>query len=74
MPEVFTPENRKKHSSYKNQGSFNGHAKLTEEDVLNIRQLHKDGVTNSELYKLYPQVTPSSIRNIINGKTWKNLL
>ena len=37
MPEVFTPENRKKHSSYKNQGSFNGHAKLTEEDVLNIR-------------------------------------
>lgn len=74
MPEVFTPENRKKHSSYKNQGSFNGRAKLIEEDVLNIRRLHKDGVTNSELYELYSQVTPITIRDIINNKTWKNLL
>lgn len=74
MPEVFTPENRKKHSSMKNQGAANGRAKLTENDVLAIRKLHNQGVTNSELYELYPQVSETSIRNIINNKTWKNLL
>ena len=74
MPEVFTPENKKKHSSIIRQGANNGRAKLNEEDVLNIRQLHKDGVLNSEIYKKYPQVTPTSIRAVINGLTWKNLL
>lgn len=74
MPEVFTPENRKKHSSYKNQGAANGRAKLTEEDVLTIRKLHSEGISNSELYKAYPQVSKTSVRDIINGKTWKNLL
>lgn len=67
-------EGGSEHTDIHKYGADNSNAKLTEEDVLNIRQLHKDGVTNSELYKLYPQVTPSSIRNIINGKTWKNLL
>lgn len=74
MPEVFTEENKKLHSSLGKSGTNNGRAKLTEEDVINIRQLHKDGKTNKELYALYPQVTPTSIRDIINNKTWKNLL
>lgn len=74
MPEVFTEENRKKHSSLKNQGSNNGHAKLTETDVLKIRQMWKNGATRQELYDLYPQVNVTTIRNVINNKTWKNLL
>lgn len=74
MPEVFTVENRKKHSSIARQGENNGRAKLKAEDVLNIRKLHEEGISNSELYKIYPQVTPTSIRAIINKLTWKNLL
>ena len=74
MPEVFTEANRHKHSYYKNCGASNGHAKLTENDVLTIRQLHKGGISNSELYKAYPQVSPNAIRDVINGNTWKNLL
>ena len=74
MPEVFTKENRKKHSSTSKTGERNGRAKLTEKDVINIRKLSKEGKTNKELYALYPQVTSTSIRDIINNKTWKNLL
>ena len=74
MPEVFTEENKKKHATLKNSGSNNGKAKLTVEDVINIRKLHDDGVSNSEIYKLYPQVTSVTIRNIINYKTWNNLI
>lgn len=74
MPEVFTTENRKKHSSLKNQGIKNGRAKLTENDVLTIRKMYKEGVSTSELYKAYPQVSKTAVRDIINGKTWKNLL
>ena len=74
MPEVFTEENKKKHHGKTKQGSKNPKAKLTEEQVIEIRQLHKDGVSNSELYKAFPQVSSTSIRDIINGKTWKHLL
>ena len=74
MPEVFTDENRKKHSSLGRAGEHNGRSKLTESDVLKIRSLHTNGATNKELYTLYPQVTTTSIRDIINNKTWKHLL
>ena len=74
MPEVFTEENKKKHHGKTKQGAKNPKAKLTEEQVIKIRQLHKDGVSNSELYKAFPQVSSTSIRDIINGKTWKHLL
>ena len=74
MPEVFTEENKHKHSSLSKQGALNGRAKLTEEDVKKIRQLWKDGVSRKELYEMYPQVNPTTIRGVINNKTWKNLL
>lgn len=74
MPEVFTEENKKIHSSLKRSGSNNSHAKLTASDVKNIRQLHKEGKTNKELYALYPQVSNTTIRDIINYKTWKNII
>ena len=74
MPEVFTKENQHKHSSLKNSGENNGKAKLTKEDVLKIREMHANGISNSEIYKLFPQVTTTSVRAVINGLTWKNLL
>lgn len=74
MPEVFSDENKKKHKALGKNGDKNGRAKLTTEDVLEIRKLHTNGISNSEIYKLYPQVTPSSIRGVINGTTWKHLL
>ena len=74
MPEVFTDENRKKHHSLTKQGQSNPRAKLTEDQVIDIRRLHKDGIPNSEIYKAYPQVSTTSIRDIIKGKTWKHLL
>ena len=74
MPEVFTEENKKKHHGKTKQGTRNPKAKLTEEQVIEIRRLHKDGISNSELYKAFPQVSSKSIRDIINGKTWKHLL
>lgn len=73
-PEVFTNEAKRKHSSYSKSGNLNGRAKLKEEDVLTIRKLNNDGISNVEIYKLYPQVSSKTIRDIINKKTWKNLL
>lgn len=74
MPEVFTEENRHLHSSLSKQGSLNGRAKLTEEDVRLIRKLWNEGVSRKELYEKYPQVNPTTIRGVINNKTWKNIL
>ena len=73
MPEVFTEENKNKHSK-KSIGAKNPHSVLVEEQVLDIRKKHEEGMSNSELYKLYPQVSTTSIRDIINKKTWKHLL
>lgn len=75
MPEVFTQENRKLHSSFSNHsGSKNGRAKLSEEDVIKIRYLkEKENYSNSEIYKLYPQLSTTSIRNILNYKTWNQI-
>jgi group I intron endonuclease len=74
MPEVFTEENRHKHAGMSKSGSLNGRAKLNEEDVLMIRKRWSEGATRKELYEAYPQVSQVSIRDIINGKTWKHLL
>lgn len=74
MPEVFTEENKKIHASLKRSGSNNSHAKLTADDVKKIRELHGNGVSNKELYTLYPQVSRTTIRDIIDRKTWKYLI
>lgn len=73
MPEVFTKENQDFHAGLGSIGARNGRAKLAEKDVKNIRQLHREGKSNSEIYVLYPQVSKTSIRDIINNKTWKNI-
>jgi len=74
MPEVFTEENKKYHASIGKRGEGNPKSKLKVEDVIKIRELHENGVSNQDIYELFPQVTPTSIRNIINKVTWKHLL
>lgn len=74
MPEVFSKENKKYHSSIGKQGEKNSRAKLNNEDAKEIRRLWASGVSREELYKLYSQVTPTSVRNVINNKTFKNVL
>lgn len=69
--DVYTDENKKKHQP-DHTGENNGRSKLTKEDVIKIRELSKM-LSNSEIYKLYPQVSSTSIRNVINRKTWTNI-
>lgn len=74
MPEVFTRENKLKQRNYKRPvGEKNGRAKLTELDVVNIRKMWKETHNRKNIYEAYPHVTPTSIRDIINYKTWKNI-
>ena len=74
MPEVFTRENKLKQRNYKRPvGEKNGRAKLTELDVVNIRKMWKETRNRKIIYETYPHVTPTSIRDIINYKTWKNI-
>jgi len=49
-----------------------GTSKLTEKQVLEIRDKHKNGITGRELAKQY-MVWPSQISNIINRKQWNHI-
>lgn len=47
-------------------------AKLSQEDVLTIKKLYKEGFTQTKIAKMYP-VTQRHISDIVNGKTWLHL-
>jgi len=53
-------------------GSNHHQAILTEKDVLAIRKAHKKWGDRTRLAREYG-VSPGTIGDIINGKTWKNL-
>lgn len=54
MMEVYTSENKKFHSKNSAMiGAKNGRAKLTEEDVIRIRTLKKQGVPKRQVYEDY---------------------
>lgn len=49
-------------------------AKLTKEDVIRIRyEYEKELKTLEELKKEFPNVTPTTIRRVVNYETWKNI-
>ena len=74
MPEVFTEENLHFQRSISHSSENNGRSKLTKNDVLDIRyKADIEKMTAREIHQLYPQVTLTSIKNIINRKTWKNI-
>jgi hypothetical protein len=56
------------------KGESNGASKLTDTDVIKIRQLHQSGkFTTIKLGKMY-NVNRSTISYIVNNKTYKHLL
>ena len=50
-------------------GEANGRSKLTREQVLEIRRLHAQGISQAELARRYG-VSAASINHVVNGITW----
>jgi len=73
MPEVFTDENRHKTLSNAHSGSANGRAKLKEDDVRKIRQRFSSGEGINSISIDYPMISITSLRNIRDFKTWKDI-
>ena len=57
---------------FKPHGSKNGRAKLTESDILLLRQLFNSGMTRKELAKRFG-VSLRTIYRIVNQQTWKHV-
>jgi hypothetical protein len=54
------------------RGADNGRAKLTAEDVVEIKLALKQGAGNADLARLY-DVTDRAIWGIANGRSWKHV-
>lgn len=78
--EICTPSQNRMHT-YKygrgkvpdNTGSKNGMSKITEQDVLEMRSMFKNGVKRKDIYKKFPKVSASHICTILLNKVWKNI-
>lgn len=56
----------------KASGERHGNTKLTQEQVFEIKERGKKGVSGRELARYY-STSPSTVSRIIRGKTWKDL-
>lgn len=56
------------------RGSNSKAAKVDEDIVREIRQMHADGISNSEIYTKYPQVSKTMLSNLLLRKTWKHVM
>ena len=65
-------ETKEKMRSSAKKGIDNKFSKLTEIDVLKIRELYKKGLSSREIGKKY-NVVKSTILFIVNRKTWKHI-
>ena len=76
MMEVYTPQNKKYHlHDTANKGSQNGRARLTEQDVRNIRLRRRNGEKLSDVYADYEHLlTKGSFTNIWSYQNWKNIV
>lgn len=73
--EFIIPKNhisKEEYSSKANRGSNNNKAKLTENDVLEIRKLSKTK-TLDEIHELYNFVSRETIRKVVYRYTWKHI-
>lgn len=62
-----------RHYVLPSKGELNIKAKLKEEDVLNIRELYRQGKTIKEINVIYKNLSYNSILNIVKYMTWKHL-
>lgn len=76
MTEVYTRDNKDFHKhNTSNKGSKNGRAKLTENDVKNIRLRRKNGEKLLEVYQDYAdKITYGSFTNVWTYQNWKNII
>lgn len=76
MPEVYTSENKRFHAHDTSMaGSNNGRARLTEEDVRNIRLRRKRGELLSTVYSDYQnRMTYKSFANVWSYQNWKTVI
>lgn len=75
MPEIYTEENRQYHKEHTaNPGTYNGRAKLSEEDVRDIRTRYKNGESIDSIYEDYKNKnTKKSFLNVVYGYNWKHV-
>ena len=65
-------EKERESKSPRNTGENHGKSKLTEQDIINIRKLYRDGNTQIEISKIY-SVSNMCISHIVNNKRWKHM-
>lgn len=76
MPEVYTKENKEYHlHDTANIGSQNSRARLTEQDVKDIRLRRKNGENMSHVYEDYKdKITKGSFSNVWTYQNWKHII
>lgn len=57
----------------RHHGASNKNSKLTDEQVLEIRSMHKDGITSRKISQ-FLGIPGTTVHMIVNNQTWKNLL
>lgn len=62
----------RKHPERLKRGVDNNHAKLTESDVRQIREMSAAGRDNASIARSFG-VYRSTVRNIVIGKTWRHV-
>ena len=75
--EFIIPTNeisRQEYSSVANRGENNNKAKLTEQDVKEIRQRYDSGESVTEIAKDFNFVKIISIRRVCKRETWKHII
>lgn len=73
--DVYTQENKEYYLYKRNSNSENNsHAKLTENEVRNIRMRRKAGEDKNEVYKDYIQLSKGSFDNIWYNINWKHIV
>ena len=58
---------------YKPYNEGNNNAKLSNEDVIKIRDMYENGMKISEIQKIYNLVTWENIKHIVMRRTFKNI-
>ena len=75
MPEVYTEENKKHNASVGKGKSAKTQRKLNDEEIKNIRQMKKDGLSLTKVYMLYKdKISKSTFNGIWYGRTYKEIL
>lgn len=76
MPEVFNDENKHFHKfNCGNPGENNGRTKLTDCDVICIRNMKKDNKELNEVFELYKgRISKESFRNVWHEYNWKHIV